>query len=133
MKTVALIININIAENENLEHVLRGYFKCASHASARKAEFVEILEKEEVEIKDITNLLDDGEDTKEELEKAVDMAETRIKAEELVNSKTNAQLKSFKAKYKLETENDKNETLKPAIVEYLVNNLDANFDKEDQE
>lgn len=114
MKEITLIIKIDIAETEDTEAVVRSFIKTA--ATARKAEFLGLLEPDQETSNALKEIFEDEEKT------------VVAKARELVNSKTNPQLKAFKAKYGLETENDKNETLKPAIVEFLMNNDQATFE-----
>ena len=119
MKKVKVILNVQISDSEDLKAVLNSYF--SSHSSARKIEFVDSCEEQEK-----LPILE-GE-IEEEVSETAPEKTIQEKAKDLVESKTNPQLKSFKAKYKIETENDKNETLKPAIVAFLVENLDATFE-----
>jgi len=138
MKEITLIIKIDISETENAEAVLRSFVKTA--ATARKAEFVTLSDNAFEALAPVSivspiltpptlneNVTEDIKEVDREL-KDENILRLYEKAKDFVDTKTNPQLKSFKAKYGLETENDKNDTLKPVIVEFLVNNLEATFD-----
>ncbi len=123
-------IEIDCAKDEDKKAVLAGYFK--SHTSGRKVHGFKIIEDNQANIIDA-----DFEEISEEaqaVQKAGEEANAIYeKAKALVSSKSYLELKAFKNKYKIETLNDTKAVIEPAIVDFLVKNLDAVFEASDSQ
>lgn len=118
-------IEIDCSKDEDKKAVLEGYFK--SHTSGRKVHGFKIIEGNQENIID-AEFEEISEEAQANQEANTAKKEVIEKAKALVATKSYQELKAFKAKYKIETENDTKAVIEPAIVEFLCANLSATFE-----